>query len=243
MTSTSRSPSVLVAAVAVAGGVVFMGALGVGVVAYAVWFAAAAGPWSPAGGPPALAVNAALFTGFAFHHSLFARTRMRRWVAACVSPALERTVYVWVASVLFVALCWAWRPVPGVAWRVGPPWSLVLAGIQIAGVWLSLQSARQLDVWDLAGLRQALGRTVQRGPGLIRGGLYGLVRHPIYCGWLLMVWPAATMTGTRLAFASLSTAYLLIAIPIEERTLRRDFGAEYDAYAAAVRWRIVPFLY
>ncbi len=220
-----------------------MGALGVGILAYAVWFAAAAGPWSPAAGLPALAVNATLFTAFAFHHSLFARTGMRRWVAARVSASLERTVYVWIASLLFVALCWAWRPVPGVAWRVDAPWSLALTGLQLAGVWLSLQGARQLDVWDLSGLRQAMGRTVQRRPGLIHGGLYRFVRHPIYFGWLLMVWPAAPMTGTRLAFASLSTAYLLIAIPIEERTLRREFGAEYDAYAAAVPWRIVPFLY
>jgi hypothetical protein len=243
MTRTLRPPSVLVATVAIAGGVAFVGSLGVGVVAYAVWFAVVAGPWSSAAGMPPLAVNAALFTGFAFHHSLFARTGMRRWVASRVSPALERTVYVWIASALFVALCWVWRPVPGVAWRVGPPWSLAFAGIQIAGVWLSIQGARQLDVWDLSGLRQAMGQTVQRGAGLVRGGLYRLVRHPIYFGWVLMVWPAATMTGTRLAFATLSTAYLLIAIPIEERTLRRTFGADYDAYEAGVRWRIVPFLY
>ncbi len=51
------------------------------------------------------------------------------------------------------------------------------------------------------------------------------------------------MTGTRRALATLSTAFLRIAIPIEERTFPREFGADYDAYGAAVRWRIVPFVY
>ena len=33
-------------------------------------------------------------------------------------------------------------------------------------------------------------------------GPYRLVRHPLYLGWVLMVWNAATMTGDRLAFGS-----------------------------------------
>jgi protein-S-isoprenylcysteine O-methyltransferase Ste14 len=73
--------------------------------------------------------------------------------------------------------------------------------------------------------------------------LYRLVRHPIYFAWVLMVWPAPVMTGTRLCFAVLSTLYLAVAIPFEERTLRRTFGPAYDGYATRVRWRMVPFLY
>jgi len=71
MTSALRPPSVLVAAVAIAGGVAFVGSLGVGVAAYAVWFAAVAEPWSSAAGLPPLAVNAALFTGFAAEYDAY----------------------------------------------------------------------------------------------------------------------------------------------------------------------------
>jgi protein-S-isoprenylcysteine O-methyltransferase Ste14 len=237
------APSILVATVAIAGGVAFVGSLAFGVVAYSVWFGVAIGPWSADSGLSALAIDTALFSGFALHHSLFARTGMRHWVADRVSPTLERTVYVWIASALFAVLCWTWRPIPGLAWQVPTPWSAGLTSLQILGVWLSLHGARQLDVWDLAGLRQALGRERPSGQTLVRGGLYRLVRHPIYLGWTLMVWPAATMTGTRLAFAALSTAYLVVAIPFEERTLRRDYGPSYEAYARQVRWRMVPFVY
>ena len=238
-----REPIAVVAVVAVTGGLAFVGSLIVGVIAYAVWFGAPAGRWTAAVAWPAIAVDAALFSGFALHHSIFARLGVRQRVAAAVSPALERTVYVWIASALFVVVCWAWRQVPGVAWQVPAPWSMALTALQLCGAGLSVAGAGQLDVWDLSGLRQAFGRARSSGHDLTRNGLYGLVRHPIYLGWVLMVWPAATMTGTRLAFAALSTAYLVVAIPFEERTLRRDFGPTYDAYARDVRWRIVPFVY
>ena len=55
-------------------------------------------------------------------------------------------------------------------------------------------------------------------------GPYGWVRHPIYAGWFLFVWGASTMTMTRLTFAIVSCLYLLIAIPIEERTMRSQAG-------------------
>jgi hypothetical protein len=243
MTRPRRQPSTFVAAVAIAGGLVFVGSLGVGVVAYVLWFGVVAGPWSAAAGLSAIAIDAALFTGFALHHSVFARTGVRKWIAAVVSPLLERTVYVWIASALFVGLCWLWHPVPGLAWQVPAPWSAAFIALQLAGAWLSLHGARQLDVWDLAGLAQAFGRVRPSGQALVRRGLYALVRHPIYLGWILMVWPTPTMTGTRLAFAASSTFYLIVAIPLEERTLRRDFGPAYDAYARDVRWRVVPWVY
>jgi protein-S-isoprenylcysteine O-methyltransferase Ste14 len=40
-----------------------------------------------------------------------------------------------------------------------------------------------------------------------------------------------------------SSAYLLIAIPFEERSLRRSSQGSYDRYMRQVRWKIVPGLY
>jgi len=73
--------------------------------------------------------------------------------------------------------------------------------------------------------------------------VYGFVRHPLYFAWVLMVFAAPSMTGTRLVFAVLSTAYLAMAIPWEERTLVQVFGPEYEAYRRAVRWRMLPGIY
>ncbi len=51
------------------------------------------------------------------------------------------------------------------------------------------------------------------------------------------------MTGTRLVFASVSTLYLVVAIPLEERQMRRTLGPAYTTYAGAVRWRRIPGVY
>ena len=52
-----------------------------------------------------------------------------------------------------------------------------------------------------------------------RPSLYKLVRHPLYIGWLIIFWAAPTMTVAHLVFALATTAYILIAIQLEERDL------------------------
>ena len=51
------------------------------------------------------------------------------------------------------------------------------------------------------------------------------------------------MTGDRLVFAAISSAYLLVAIPWEERSLEAAFGEAYRRYKIRVRWRVLPFVY
>ena len=74
-------------------------------------------------------------------------------------------------------------------------------------------------------------------------GVYALVRHPIYLGWILLVFGTPSLNGTRLVFAAVSTLYLAIAVPWEERALLATFGAEYRTYQNRVRWRMVPGIY
>ncbi|HMB53159.1 MAG TPA: isoprenylcysteine carboxylmethyltransferase family protein, partial [Thermoanaerobaculia bacterium] len=72
----------------------------------------------------ALATDLALFALFAVPHSLMARARFKRWLAAQDWPvALERSLYALVAGVTLALLIWQWRPIPGVVWEVGPEWA------------------------------------------------------------------------------------------------------------------------
>ncbi len=180
--------------------------------------------------------NIALFTVFALHHSVMARTGAKRWITTLVPADLERSVYVWIASVLFLAACWFWRPLPGLAWHVQGP-GLLLYVFALAGVLLTIAGARIVGIWELAGVTQ---------PDPIRAiefkaeGPFALVRHPIYLGWLLMVFPAPVMTSTRLLFAVISTIYLVVAIPLEERALVEAHGEKYESYQRAMRWKLVP---
>jgi protein-S-isoprenylcysteine O-methyltransferase Ste14 len=182
--------------------------------------------------------NVALFTGFALHHSLFAREPMRAAIARMLPQPLERSFYVWVASLMFIAVCALWRPVPGVAWRVEGPMLWALRAVLAAGIVLTLSSAVVLDIRDLAGLRPARGAIEFK-----TSGPYGWVRHPIYSGWFLMVFAVSPMTMTRLVFAVVSCAYLIIAIPFEERSMRTAASDRYERYVRQVPWRLVPRIY
>lgn len=194
----------------------------------------------------AVLVNLLLFTLFAVHHSVLARTGAKRVVHAIVPPELERSLYTWVASLLFAAVCWWWRPVPGTLYRLDGIARVLAYGLQLAGLALTIQASRRLDVLDLSGVR-AVQRAAHAAPPrhvpLETGGLYGVVRHPLYFAWALLVFAAPDMTATRFTFAAISTLYLALAIPLEERALLETFGPAYEDYRRRVRSRMIPGLY
>lgn len=183
--------------------------------------------------------NVALFTLFALHHSVMARTGAKAWLTRAVPRDLERSLYVWIASLLFLAVTLLWRPLPGIVWQALGP-GLVLHLIQLFGIALTIRAAQIVGVRELAGLRPpdptAKIEFKAEGP-------YSLVRHPIYFGWVLMVFFTPSMNTSRLLFAVVSTLYLAIAIPFEEATLVEAFGDDYRAYQARLRWRLIPGLW
>ena len=193
-------------------------------------------------------IDVALFSAFALHHSVFARLPVRAFVRRIVPSQLERSTYVWAASLMLIAVCFWWQPVPGVLWQVSSPWSWVMRGIQVAAVWLTLRSAAIIDGLELAGVRPLLTSGSEpptpnaQSPEFKTDGPYGWVRHPIYLGWIVIVFSVGTMTMTRLVFATISSIYLIIAIPFEERTLRKQ-SPSYNDYARRVRWKLIPGVY
>jgi len=203
--------------------------------------AESAGSWRALWSAPAL-VNCVLFTAFALHHSLFARTRVKQVVRSLLPPALERAAYTLLASALFALVCWLWRPVDGVAWSLPGLWWWAGFAAQAAGIVMTVIGASALDVLDLAGVRQVLPGP-RREAALKTDGVYGFVRHPLYFAWILVVFGAPVMTMTRLTFAVISTLYLAVAIPLEERSLIETFGNDYASYQKSVRWRMLPGIY
>jgi methanethiol S-methyltransferase len=215
------------------GGILFVGSLACCAYWYMLrWAVPREVDWAASG------VDTIVFSVFALHHSLFARTRVKTWLAGLVPDRLVRSVYVWSASLLLVAVCVLWQPVGGVVYR-HTGWIGVGHGfVQLLGVWLIAQSVRTIDALELAGIRSQ-----SDAAGLQVTGPYRLVRHPLYLGWILVVFGAAFMTGDRLAFAVITTLYLLLAVPWEERALRAAFGIDYERYTRHVRWRVIPFIY
>lgn len=64
--------------------------------------------------------------------------------------------------------------------------------------------------------------------------VYKLLRHPLMLGFIIAFWSAPVMTLGHLFFALGTTAYILIAIQIEERDLVRFHGARYEQYQRQV---------
>jgi len=218
-----------------AGGAIFVGSLAV----TAWWYAIRFGETRPFAGWRSIVLDAFLVTVFALHHSAFAREPIKRRLATLVPTRLLRSVYVWVASSLLILMNYLWQPIGGVLYRVDgwPAW--IFSIVQIIGVWMIVLSVRAIDPLELAGIRNPKMTDEE----LQTGGVYRVVRHPLYFGWLLIVFGAAHMTGDRLTFAVLTTTYLVIAMPWEERSLERTFGASYQRYQKAVRWKILPYVY
>lgn len=187
----------------------------------------------------AIGVDLLLLTAFALHHSAFAREPLKAAVARLVPKHLVRSFYVWVASLLLIAACAWWQPIGGDVYddRAGlRPYGHAL--VQLLGLWITARSAARIDPLELAGIRLA-----SESQGLQVTGPYHWVRHPLYLGWALMFFGAAHMTRDRLLFATITTLYLVIAIPWEERALLRSFDGAYARYMRDVKWRMIPFIY
>ena len=93
------------------------------------------------------------------------------------------------------------------------------------------------------GGKMSLGRSFGLMPanrGIVSTGLYRVVRHPIYLGYLI------THVGFFAANPTTWNAVILIAADLalmwravcEEQTLRQD--PSYQLYVQAVRWRVLP---
>ena len=111
-----------------------------------------------------------------------------------------------------------------------------LATIAVSSAGLLVVVAGKLSIGRSFGLAPA-------NRGIVSTGLYKVVRHPIYLGYLI------THTGFLLAnpapwnlfaLAAADVALMLRAVR-EERTLMQD--PAYRVYAARVRWRIVPGIF
>jgi protein-S-isoprenylcysteine O-methyltransferase Ste14 len=149
-------------------------------------------------------------------------------------PRLLNMALLWCAGAL---LWWQGIPPPALDERFLPVsqwpfWAGLGAALTLIGllftVWARIYLGRN---WSGAGV------TIKADHELVTGGPYALVRHPIYSGLML------GFVGTALAVGEwrgvLAIVVALIAVVhrmiVEERFMREQFGAAYDAYAERVR--------
>ena len=124
------------------------------------------------------------------------------------------------------------------------PW--VLIGVEIGGLGLYVMGFILMG-WALI----RLGRNYQAGgsdprvaDGIVMGGPYKLVRHPMYSAALVISLGLACLIQS-LAFFSVFCIYfvlIILLIPAEEEGLRRAYGEQYIAYQQRVK-RLFPLFF
>ena len=186
----------------------------------------------------AVAIDLALILAFGLQHSVMARTGFKAWLHRKLPPSAERSVYVLLASLVLVLMFWQWRPIPTLLWSATSSVGVALGWTVFAtGFGLVLLSTFLIDHFDLFGLKQVWRQFVDKPAAthqFVTPFVYKLVRHPLYLGFILAFWGGPTMSVGHLLFAAAMTAYILVAIQLEERDLVRQLGARYAVYREQV---------
>jgi len=183
---------------------------------------------------PSILIDLGLIALFGVQHSVMARSRFKAAWTKIVPEAIERSVYVLLASVMLIILFWFWRPIPILIWNVETPafayalWALFGLGWAIV-----LVSTFLISHFELFGLAQVWNhsRSAEPAPPVFRTPLfYKRVRHPLYSGFILAFFATPAMSVGHLVLAMGMLAYILIAIVHEERDLVASFGKDYEDY-------------
>lgn len=193
----------------------------------------------------AILVNVALLGLFGIQHSVMARQGFKEWWTKFVSKPVERSTYVLFSSLCLIALFHFWQPIGITIWNIEHPIGRnILYSLFAFGWLLVLVTTFLINHFDLFGLRQVY--LYLRGKEytqlkFVTPGPYKLVRHPLYVGWLFAFWATPTMTAAHLMFALITTAYILVAIQLEERDLVSIHGRTYADYRRRVPM-LIPFI-
>jgi protein-S-isoprenylcysteine O-methyltransferase Ste14 len=207
-----------------------------GMAAYAGLAALGLGGFAPFFSTPALtallAVTAALFAAAYFAGGNLSsgerEDRSNRWVI----PAF---------GLISIALAYA----PAYCDRANI-WTIDGDAVRWIGVALfALGGALRLWPVFVLGHRFSGLVAIQTGHRLVTSGVYRVIRHPSYLGLLVssVGWALAFRSGVGLALAALLLAPTVARIRAEERLLAQAFGAEYEAYRARTRSKLLPGIY
>jgi protein-S-isoprenylcysteine O-methyltransferase Ste14 len=187
---------------------------------------------------PALPINVSLMVMLGLQHSLMARRGFKKTWTKIIPTASERSTYVLMSGLAFIAICVFWQPIAGTVWHVDNQIArTVLTAISLSGWALVVAASFSINHFELFGLQQVYFCFVAKpepAASFTDRNLYKIVRHPLQLGVLIGIWATATMTTTHLVLSSALTLYIFIGLSLEEKDLVATLGRDYQAYQERV---------
>ena len=127
------------------------------------------------------------------------------------------------------------------------PWNLLQYLLLGGSVLIILIAFISYDLLEFSGLRQIInlfsdeGNSLNSsGGGIVKTGLLGLVRHPIYFATIIFMW-SLNATLADIEARLILTIYIFIGTILEEKKLVREYGPLYIDYQKQVPM-MIPFL-
>lgn len=192
----------------------------------------------------ALLINLGLLNVFAIQHSVMARPIFKKWITQFINPAIERSTYILLSSLVLLLIYWKWEPMTDIVWQTEGALAVSLLVVYFIGWAIVFLSTFMISHFELFGLSQIYQNYKDQKltyPKFQVNLFYKLVRHPLMLGFIIAFWAGPTMTTGRLLFAVVTTAYILIAVKfLEEKDLKKAIGKEYENYQKEVPM-IFPF--
>ena len=197
-------------------------------------------PW-----PYAALTNAMLILQFPLVHSMLLTNRGGRWLSRLVpgpyGGTLSTTTYAMIASLQLLALFALWTP-SGIVWWVAEGWELIAMCCLYAASWFLLMKASfdaGAEVQSGAlGWLSMLQKRKPQFPDMPTGGLFRIIRQPIYVAFALPLWTVPVWSPDQLALALTLTAYCLFAPMLKERRFEARYGERFRAYRQKVPYAV-----
>jgi len=198
-----------------------------------------------------------IFLLFAFIHSITVSSWFK---LVCVNVLGETFMRAWyrflyntISIVTVLVAIYLIAKVPDREIWTAPLWlKWVMHGIQFAGLAFGSLAFEHMDSGEFMGFRQVWRYLTRRKTAgniegltqkeLVRNGVYGIVRHPMYLAGLVIFTFSPIITVNGLTVTVLADFYFLFGVFIEERRFLRLFGDEYQEYMRQVP-RLIPKMF
>jgi protein-S-isoprenylcysteine O-methyltransferase Ste14 len=192
---------------------------------------------------------------FALIHSITVARGFKRFCKRALGDTFMRVWYRFLYNTISfitgaIAIYLIWQVPDRVLWT-GPLWlRWVLHLIQLVGLVFGALAFEYLDTWEFMGFKQVWRHLARRTVAgniegltqgeLVRAGVYGVVRHPMYLAGIIIFTFNPNITG--LLITVLADLYFLFGVFIEERRFLRIYGNQYQEYMRRVP-RLIPTLH